>query len=159
MCHYLHFDPYSYNAGMAWRYLPTLCKRTWLCNFWCDSKIRHVSACQSEFKGEPPIHWCNLLPFDNLYHVVQSVYFFWLCFAAIQDGGCKYGAMGRKVQFYDACQVFSQLEVLPVRLPRELLHGTLSVTKANAMFVGEVGPGSPILLQLQIAGCDLSFTW
>jgi hypothetical protein len=85
--------------------------------------------------------------------------FFWLCLAAIQDGGCKYGAMGRKVQFYNACEVFSQLEVLPVRLPRELLHGTLSVTKANAMFVGEVGPGSPILLQLQIAGCDLSFTW
>ena len=76
---------------------------------------------------------------------------FWICPAAIQDGGCKYGAMGREVQFYHACQVFSQLEVLPVRLPRELLHGTLSVTKANDMFVGQVGPGSPILLQLQIA--------
>jgi hypothetical protein len=104
------------------------------------------------------LHWCNL-PFDNLYHAVQSLLLFSLCLAAIQDGGCKYGAMGRKVQFYNACQVFSQLEVLPVRLPRELLHGTLSVTKANDMFVGQVGPGPPILLQLQIARCDLSFTW
>lgn len=80
-----------------------------------------------------------------------SVSLFGSCTAAIQDGGRKHGAVGWEVQLHVSCQVFPQLEVLPVRLPGELLHGALPVTEANAVPLGQAGPGPSILLQLQIA--------
>ena len=42
----------------------------------------------------------------------------------------------REIQCNKACPIFPQLEVLPVRLPGELLHGPLSVTQADAVLVG-----------------------
>lgn len=45
----------TFDAGVAWRHLSTLCKWTRLCDFWWHSEIRRVSACQPELKGELPM--------------------------------------------------------------------------------------------------------
>ncbi|KAE8696592.1 putative beta-1,3-galactosyltransferase 19 [Hibiscus syriacus] len=54
----------------------------------------------------------------------------------IQNGGCEHGDVGGEIQQLEAGGVPTQLEVLPVRMHRGLLHCPLPVTETNVMHVG-----------------------
>lgn len=58
--------------------------------------------------------------------------------AVVQDGGCKHGNVGRKIQQLETGRVRAQLQVLPVRMHRRLSYRTLPVAEADDVHVGQI---------------------
>ncbi|MBA0851399.1 hypothetical protein Goshw_019178, partial [Gossypium schwendimanii] len=55
----------------------------------------------------------------------------------VQDGRCEYGDVGGEIQQLKGGGLYTQFEVLPIRMHRRLLYSSLPVTKTNDVHVGQ----------------------
>lgn len=58
--------------------------------------------------------------------------------AVVQDGRCEYGDVGGEIQQLKGRGLYTQFEVLPIRMHRRLLYSSLPVTETNDVHVGQV---------------------
>lgn len=85
---------------------------------------------------------------------------FVLCCAVIQDGRRQYGHVGGEIWYYKTGTIYSQLQILSIRLHRRILYRTLPVATSDDLHVGEVTSWESSVLQYEMTWkIDRSNDW